>query len=661
MKRNLLLPVAAAVMLVGIANAQQDSAAYRSAMALSAGPEKIHALQDLLRQYPETKLATRIYDALFDLQVEAGNERASLEMAHRSLGTLVPDARMNAYNKFAWSLATRSMGLDSALAYSARAVEMARKSSSRSLSGFQDTRAFVLYRLGNFKEAEELQRVAIKGHEDDPEYLSHLALYEHGNGKVHDALRTMSRALYLGADQESKARFFTWLSDTEADEQKREALKHAVVMTTVKESLDMLRGKELIAARSNAALLMADLGVDLFTAHQWAESAAKTLNRTSPVSEVVTFNLSFARVLFARGMYSQALGYLQAIEELASPYDSNYWLMLGRTLEQLNEPAKAINAYMHGLVALRDGEIRTALEAVYKKRNGSLDGLDNELDSLKKAGSEFNAGLYGNNMTPSGKVILAELFTGAECGPCASSDIAFDALIEHYPRSAVAVLEYHVHVPGPDPMTTNESWERYNWYGGQGTPTAVFEGEEIIIGGGPKVAARNRFNVYRHAIRKFESENPRVHLSMSVKENQDNISVEVQVEGTTGAAKPVLHIALVERSVDYTGANGIEHHAYVVRRMIDGAQGTVLALSQDQTTVNKQVNIAEVEKTIREYLDDPTIQPSWPGRRPFTGWRARPEKLNRANLAMVAWVQDMDTKEILQSIYRPVVPAMGLK
>ena len=55
------------------------------------------------------------------------------------------------------------------------------------------------------------------------------------------------------------------------------------------------------------------------------------------------------------------------------------------------------------------------------------------------------------------RVVVVELFTGAECPPCVSADVAFDALLETYKPNEVVLLEYHLHIPGPDPLTNADS------------------------------------------------------------------------------------------------------------------------------------------------------------------------------------------------------------
>ena len=40
--------------------------------------------------------------------------------------------------------------------------------------------------------------------------------------------------------------------------------------------------------------------------------------------------------------------------------------------------------------------------------------------------------------------------------------------------------------------------------------------------------------------------------------------------------------------------------------------------------------------------------------RSFSGWKKRPEKLNRKNLAIIAWLQDKESKEVYQAVYRDI-------
>lgn len=116
----------------------------------------------------------------------------------------------------------------------------------------------------------------------------------------------------------------------------------------------------------------------------------------------------------------------------------------------------------------------------------------------------------------------------------------------------------------------------------------------------------------------------------------------------------MLHIALAEKSVKYIGANGIDKHIFVVRDLVDGASGS--KISSKNETLSRQINISKLKEDITNYLTDPTSDASW--RAPsFHGWRVEIADLNKIdtkNLAVVVWVQDNETKEVLQAHYMDV-------
>jgi hypothetical protein len=245
-------------------------------------------------------------------------------------------------------------------------------------------------------------------------------------------------------------------------------------------------------------------------------------------------------------------------------------------------------------------------------------------------------------------VLLAELFTGTECGPCQGADVAYDELSEYFPRNSLAILEYHVNIPGPDPMTNPNTFSRYVYYGGNfGTPTAILEGKEIITGGGPKYLAANRYNLYKYALSKYENQRPEVIISGKAIRKGNDISVNLNLKGKIKNTKDVLHIALVEKTVNYTGSNTIDKHRFVVRNLLENESG--IPITSDK--ISKNFDLDKIEVGLKEYLDNPTKQPSW---RPAFGppsWKARTDKLNRNNLAVVAWIQNPETREIINSVF----------
>ena len=82
-----------------------------------------------------------------------------------------------------------------------------------------------------------------------------------------------------------------------------------------------------------------------------------------------------------------------------------------------------------------------------------------------------------------GRVALVELFTGAQCPPCVAADLAFDALGQGFKPTEVVRLEYHLHIPGPDPLTCPDGLARQEAYGDaiEGTPTVFVNGTRTAV------------------------------------------------------------------------------------------------------------------------------------------------------------------------------------
>ena len=111
-----------------------------------------------------------------------------------------------------------------------------------------------------------------------------------------------------------------------------------------------------------------------------------------------------------------------------------------------------------------------------------------------------------------------------------------------------------------------------------------------------------------------------------------------------------LNVAIVEKSVDYTGRNGISKHAFVVRYLMTGGEGAIVDAANNSFEYSESLNLEEIEERQLEYLKEFENNP--PKRhRNFAGWKETKDKLNPDNLAIVAWVQNSETKEIIQSQY----------
>ena len=658
MKYQLLIAAVILIACTSVVQAQADVDALKGTSWISNPTDKIRAIEDFLKNYPTSNVKSAAYRMLFSLYLDQSNEAGALRAADGYLRTLQQSSLPEWYNNFSFELADKGIGIDTALAYITRCEALLKATGSTMPAMYKDTYAFVLYKKGDAAKAVQIQREAVKGHEHDADYVSHLALFEEASGDRHTAITDMARAFYLSGDAASRAALMEWIGKEMPAPAKRTALTDSVVMATVHAFVDTLKQEALIAERSKAAAYMANLGVDLKTASAWANTAVKALSNDSPTEELVGRKENLAIVEVVLGHRAEALGLLKSVEDLATLWDTKFWQTLGDLYVQSGKPKEAKDAYLQGMLATQDGHLRQTLANVYGILKRSTDSIDADVASMKSKLQGFEPGRAPKRPHSTGKIVLAELFTGAECGPCAGADAAFDALSEYYPRSELAIVEYHEHIPGPDPMTTDATAARFQHYMGQGTPTVIIDGTEDIVGGGPRYIAKNRFGVFRHTIEKDAAKSPRasVKLNIAMKNGVAGVTVDIGALHKLGhSAKPYLHIALVERSVNYHGSNGVTNHLFVVRQLVDGADGIPLKNIEMSQTVNRDIDIADVEHSIQSYLDNPMAHPSWPHwLRSFSGWKERPDHLDRSNLAVVAWVQDAGTNVVLQTAYQDV-------
>ncbi|MHB1687035.1 MAG: tetratricopeptide repeat protein [Ignavibacteriaceae bacterium] len=633
---------------VGFAQTQEIDA-IKKAAALKNPSQKIEALKQFIKDYPESNYGGIAKANIFSAYLDLEKIDSALYYVNQYFDVIPPEMRMNPYNEVAYTLAQRKVGLDSADVYSERAVELAQKNNPINLSMYQDTRALVLYDLGKFDAAYNLEKQAIVGHEADPAYLLNLAIFEAGAGKKSEAINTAAQAVINGDNDQALVNLNKWVAEEKNSKEDQEKLKADVASSVLKKYFEENSQKDKITTESNGAVFLAQLEVNLPQAEKWTKDAVSSLKNNSGLDDVILFKKNLAMVYAAENKLEPALKELKSIEEFDDPWDFDFWYTLGHTYEKLGQNKNALNAYISGIIAFQNQKIANAADTLALKEGIDKKSLQAMIDKRREELASFKPGRF--NEKSSGNVVLAELFTGAECGPCAAADYAFEALSEYFPKTDLAILEYHVHIPAPDPMTNPQTFQRYKYYGGNfGTPTAFFDGTEKLTGGGPKLLLQNRFNVYKYVITKLMDEKPELHISGSAAFKDSLINVNLNIKG-----KPVknvsLHLALVEKSIHYLGGNGVDKHIFVVRSLIGSGSGIILTMKNNSEKFNEVFNLKKIEIGLSKYLDDPTKDPSWRPNVRFTGWRERTDKIDRNNLAVVAWVQDNSTKKIFQSFY----------
>ena len=252
----------------------------------------------------------------------------------------------------------------------------------------------------------------------------------------------------------------------------------------------------------------------------------------------------------------------------------------------------------------------------------------------------------GNREATADRVVLLELFTGAQCPPCVAADVAFDALLETYKPTELVALEYHLHIPGPDPMTNADSEARSAYYGVRGTPSTYFNGSAEAPGGGFALEhAETKYQEYREAIEQRLEGRKRASIDLQVDRAGDKVQIRATAKAD-GGSKPRLRLALVEGAVRYVGGNKLRFHHHVVRALPGGAEGQPLEGGQAQADVT--VDLEGLRTALGSEIDTFAQTRSFPG-------VLSPIRLE--GLSVVAFVQDDADKSVWHARSAAVEPA----
>ncbi len=240
------------------------------------------------------------------------------------------------------------------------------------------------------------------------------------------------------------------------------------------------------------------------------------------------------------------------------------------------------------------------------------------------------------------KPVVMELFTGAQCPPCVAADVGFDALGDTYSHTNVILLQYHLHIPGPDPLTNDDSMARQKYYGSEigGTPSTFFNGKSDGGGGGSMAGSEGKYKQFRSIIDSGLAASPTATVDLKATRKGDLIEISAKAK-TTGKpgekAQPKLRMVITEEVVKYIGSNKLRFHHHVVRDMPGGAEGMSLdkAGTLDQST---KVDVKTLRGEIEKYVSDFEKKSTFFGTKPA---------IDLKKLSVVAFVQDDQTKEIL--------------
>jgi len=361
----------------------------------------------------------------------------------------------------------------------------------------------------------------------------------------------------------------------------------------------------------------------------WAETAAKSAEEFGPLYQLGVAK-QIAMALVERKHGGLAVKYAHAAEKLLDA-KSHVDMQLGvlRALKQ----ALTLAARQDDMIAV--SERLTKLE----------DSLDAEYLAKTPA---FKVQPFAGRTAKSDRVVVFELFTGAQCPPCVASDIAFDALQKCYKTTDLVLLQYHLHIPGPDPMTNKDTearWAQYRQAHGAksigGVPTAIMNGKTFKVGGGGEAAAQKVFNGYCSTIDPMLDTEAACKIKASAQRFGSKVQIKAEVADLDKAGPNMkLRLVLAEETIRFVGGNKIRYHHQVVRAMAGGTAGMVLM--DKNTKTDAVVDVQALRLNQVAYLDnyEATVQ--------LFPVQSRP--LDFRNLRLIAFVQDDTTQEILQAV-----------
>jgi len=229
------------------------------------------------------------------------------------------------------------------------------------------------------------------------------------------------------------------------------------------------------------------------------------------------------------------------------------------------------------------------------------------------------------------------------------ASLAFDAAQERYTRQDFVVLNYHVHIPLPDPMVNPATLKRQEFYSVRSSPSYFFDGD-ADGGGGSADAAKSIFDSkIDPAIEKHLAAPPEARIGLQARSTGSTVKVKATVSKVTSKSDKLrLQIVLAEDTVTYSGENGERFHPVVVRSMaLDAKSDQGLALKAGKGgTFRYTFDVAKASAVAKAHLEDYEANT----RKGEYTFRQKKHEIT-GGFVVVAFVQDEASKKILQSVY----------
>ena len=344
-----------------------------------------------------------------------------------------------------------------------------------------------------------------------------------------------------------------------------------------------------------------------------------------------TFHLAEAAAYINEGNAPKAAAALEKFRKSGHALDQVYHYILGDLDMARGREKEALESYLSA-ASENYGDALAKARTLYQKLNGSLDGFEAKVEDRQRQ-LPFTPEVYKPDKKWEGKTVLAELFTGSECPPCVGADLGFDGLIEAFDSRYLAVLEYHLPIPRPDPMMNQATKKRAQEYGVTSTPSTFFDGEATAGGGGDRSMAGEKFREFSVEVKARLAEKPAVLLEVKAARAGDLVRIEFRADKTPSGAD--FHIALVQEEEKFRGGNGLPFHKMVVREFVTLSEAAVKSRT---STIDIAAAEAAAAGSLTEFERATSFR-----------FPVKKDRIDRSALRVVLFVQDRTTKKVLNA------------
>ena len=212
------------------------------------------------------------------------------------------------------------------------------------------------------------------------------------------------------------------------------------------------------------------------------------------------------------------------------------------------------------------------------------------------------------------RTVLGEMFTATWCGPCVFGDNGISAVINDtsYFDDRFVLVEYH----SSDNYSIPEESQRANYYVITGVPTIMFDGQDKVTGSSGNVDT--------------DEANYKSHIDGRPADADMNVRAWFTIDGSAGT---VTVNATVTKTLALTEVGLVVNAVIVEDHQTRSPMGHYLRMTAVSMPFNGQSISVRAEGTFANLTQDITIDPKW----------------DQSKLAIVAWVQNSNTREVLQS------------